>query len=121
MKLTFRLVDLLWLTGYVAIAAWLASLKLWLLMPVWLLSAFGFEIGARSKFKMHLVTITLCGTVSGLAFSLAIYGFIYVYQSWSVFGKSLYPAMCLSVVSALTGLAIIYWLCLTAIRTSKVD
>jgi len=67
----FKLTDLLWFTAYFAVGAWLYSLGIRIGLLVWLGTVFGFEIGARSDYPTALLTI--CGSVLGLALSLAVF------------------------------------------------
>ncbi len=67
----FKLTGLLWFTAYFAVGAWLYSLGFRLGLLVWLGTVFGFEIGSRTDYPCLLLTI--CGSVFGLALSMAIF------------------------------------------------
>ena len=57
------------MTAYVAIAAWMYSLGLFLAIPIWIGLVFGIEIGRNSDYPTLL--LGGCGAVLGLAVLVA--------------------------------------------------
>ena len=68
-KPQFKLTGLMRITGYFAVAAWLYSIGLAPVIPIWVGLLMGVEVGIRSDYP----TILLggCGIVLGLAVLLA--------------------------------------------------
>ena len=97
----FKLTDLLWLTAYFAVGAWLYSLGIHLAVLIWLGTVFGFEIGSRSDYPTVLLTI--CGSVFGLAVSMAVFLTTPITANAGLFMRT-------SMARAQLGLAAVTWL-----------
>lgn len=79
----FKLTGLLRLTVYFAVGAWLYSLGVRYGLLFLLGTIFGYEIGSRSEYPTIL--LTACGTVFGIALSMAIYFALIEYSSAKLF------------------------------------
>jgi hypothetical protein len=103
------LTDLLFLTAYFAIGAWLVSMGFTPGVIVWMGTAFGLEIGKRSDYST--VLITLCGSVMGLLLLFAVIGTNFCYYSATRGASMMGAQVALTLIAWVFVASIFLWLC----------